>query len=129
MEAGNRGPTTGPRPGTLDAAVTARAQPRKCVGSTALWLVSAILLTNCQQHGSQAAPSIKSQSKQQANATLKAPGEAQLGDRTTCTIHPEHELTVTAATPKVEYKGKVYHFCCPVCANKFAERPREYVKQ
>jgi YHS domain-containing protein len=129
MEARKRGSTTGPRPGTLAAAVTARAQPREYVGTTALWVISAILLTDCQQHSSQAAPSSESRSKQQPDATLKAPGEAQLGDRTTCTIHPEHELTVTAATPKVEYKGKVYHFCCPVCANKFAERPQEYVKR
>jgi len=63
-----------------------------------------------------------------AEPSLKLPGEARLGDRTTCTVHKEHQLVVTAATPKVDYKGKTYYFCCPVCANKFGERPQDYVK-
>lgn len=61
-------------------------------------------------------------------AAVKAPGEAVIGDTTTCTVHREHQIVVTAATPKAEYQGKTYHFCCPVCANKFGERPQDYVR-
>lgn len=63
-----------------------------------------------------------------ATGSIKLPGQASLGDTTTCTVHREHQIVVTAATPKVEYGGKTYYFCCPVCANKFAERPTDYLK-
>jgi YHS domain-containing protein len=72
------------------------------------------------QHGA-TAPSV-------SLATVKTPGEAAIGDNTTCTVHSDHQIVVTAATPKVEYHGKSYYFCCPVCANKFGERPQDYVK-
>ena len=63
-----------------------------------------------------------------ASDTVKGPGEAKIGDTTTCAVHRDHRIVVSASTPKVEYQGKTYYFCCPVCANKFAERPQDYVK-
>lgn len=75
-----------------------------------------------EQH---AAPAATNES---ASNGVKAPGEARIGDTTTCTLHREHRIVVTAATPKVEYQGKTYYFCCPVCANKFGERPSAYIK-
>jgi len=61
-------------------------------------------------------------------ATLKAPGEARIGDKTTCAMHSDAVFTVTASTPKVEYRGRTYYFCCPECAKSFAERPGDFVK-
>jgi YHS domain-containing protein len=61
-----------------------------------------------------------------AAASLKAPGDAAVGDRTTCVISKE-EFTVTAESPKAEYKGKTYYFCCPGCDGKFKADPAKYV--
>ncbi|HMA95869.1 MAG TPA: YHS domain-containing protein, partial [Polyangiaceae bacterium] len=61
-------------------------------------------------------------------AAVKAPGDAVVGDTTTCAVHRDHRIVVTAATPNVKYQGKTYYFCCPVCANKFGERPQDYVR-
>lgn len=61
-----------------------------------------------------------------ASTALKAPGEAIVGDRTTCPTSGE-EFTVTAASPKVEYKGKTYYFCCGGCDEKFAREPEKYL--
>lgn len=59
--------------------------------------------------------------------TLKAPGDAKIGDRTTCPISKE-EFTVTEASPKAEHAGKTYYFCCPGCDAKFKSNPGTYVK-
>lgn len=59
---------------------------------------------------------------------MKAPGEAALGDRTTCAMHPGPVFTVTASTPKADYGGRTYYFCCNECARRFAEHPTDYVK-
>ena len=29
---------------------------------------------------------------------------------------------------KVEYKGKIYHFCCPMCVATFNQDPEKYSK-
>jgi len=31
-------------------------------------------------------------------------------------------------SPTVEYKGKIYAFCCPGCDTKFAKNPEKYAK-
>ncbi len=59
---------------------------------------------------------------------VKSPGEAKLGDRTTCAVHPGPAFAVTASTAKVEYGGRTYYFCCSHCAERFRERPGDYVK-
>jgi YHS domain-containing protein len=35
---------------------------------------------------------------------------------------------IEADSPTVEYKGKVYAFCCPGCDTKFAKNPEKYSK-
>ena len=35
---------------------------------------------------------------------------------------------IEADSPKVEYNGKVYAFCCPGCDTKFAKNPEKYAK-
>lgn len=62
-----------------------------------------------------------------ASSALKAPGEATFGDRTLCLVSNE-EFTVSSASPKVEYRGKIYYFCCAGCDTKFKENPEKYLK-
>jgi Cu+-exporting ATPase len=60
-----------------------------------------------------------------AAAGLKAPGTAQVGDKTTCPVSGE-EFVVAADSPKTELDGKTYYFCCPGCAKKFQADPKKY---
>jgi Cu+-exporting ATPase len=61
-------------------------------------------------------------------ADLKAPGAAQIGDKTTCPISGE-EFIVSATSPKAEVDGKTYYFCCPHCAEKFRADPAKFLKK
>jgi YHS domain-containing protein len=74
------------------------------------------------------APAGKAVAASGGASAIKAPGEARVGERTTCAMHSDAVFTVTAATPKVEYRGRTYYFCCPECAKHFAERPGDFVK-
>ncbi len=60
---------------------------------------------------------------------MKAPGEAKLGDHTTCATHTGPAFAVNETTPMAEYEGRTYYFCCPVCAKKFLENPSAYLKK
>lgn len=59
-------------------------------------------------------------------AAKKAPGEARVGDTTTCPVSGE-EFVVAADSPKAEHEGKTYYFCCSGCAKKFQADPRKFV--
>lgn len=61
-------------------------------------------------------------------AGVKKPGDAQVGDRTVCPVSNE-EFTVTASSPKVDYKGKTVYFCCGGCEEKFKANPDEFMKK
>ena len=61
-------------------------------------------------------------------AGAKKPGEAQIGDKTVCPVSGE-EFTVTASSPKVDYKGKTVYFCCGGCEGKFQANPEQYMKK
>lgn len=63
-----------------------------------------------------------------APAALKAPGDAKVGDRTTCPISGD-EFVVAADSPKAEFEGKTYYFCCPGCVKKFSADPAKYAKK
>jgi Cu+-exporting ATPase len=39
------------------------------------------------------------------------------------------EFTKSEASPKYEYEGKTYYFCCEGCVEKFAENPEKYIKK
>jgi len=58
----------------------------------------------------------------------KKPGEAQIGDKTVCPVTGE-EFTVTASSPKVDYKGKTVYFCCAGCNDKFNANPEQFMKK
>ena len=36
---------------------------------------------------------------------------------------------MTSASPKVEYQGKTYYFCCGGCDSEFARDPEKYLKK
>jgi YHS domain-containing protein len=61
-----------------------------------------------------------------AQPALKPAGEAKVGDRTRCPTSGE-EFVVSESSPKVEYKGKTYYFCCGGCDRKFAQDPEKYL--
>lgn len=62
-----------------------------------------------------------------STAGMKPPGDATIGDRAMCLVSNE-EFTISSASPKVEYKGKTYYFCCAGCDTKFAADPEKYLK-
>jgi Cu+-exporting ATPase len=61
-----------------------------------------------------------------ANAPQVKPGEAKLGDSTICPVSGEH-FTVAADSPKVDYQGKTYYFCCNDCVADFQKNPEKFV--
>lgn len=63
----------------------------------------------------------------ESDADVVAPGEAKVGDKTRCLVSG-HTFTVDEESPKVEYEGKTYYFCCPGCDGKFSADPAKYVK-
>ena len=78
------------------------------------------LATACAASPHQAARS-------QAESAARPPGEARIGDRTTCPVSGE-EFIVSATSPQAEYLGKTYYFCCPDCAKKFEAEPARFLK-
>lgn len=61
-----------------------------------------------------------------SSATVVAPGEAHVGDTTTCPISGE-TFVVTETSPHAEYEGRTYYFCCPGCDSRFQADPAHYV--
>jgi Cu+-exporting ATPase len=63
----------------------------------------------------------------QAESAARPPGEARVGDRTTCPVSGE-EFIVSATSPKTEIGGKTYYFCCADCAKRFEAEPAKFLK-
>ena len=61
-------------------------------------------------------------------SAVKAPGDARVGDRTRCPVSGE-EFTVTESSPKADYNGKTYYFCCGGCDAKFKADPQKYLSR
>jgi YHS domain-containing protein len=57
---------------------------------------------------------------------IVAPGMAKVGDKTTCLVSKE-TFVVKEDSPKAEYNGKTYYFCCPHCTGKFQANPAQFV--
>jgi YHS domain-containing protein len=73
-----------------------------------------------------AAPAASAATASTAAAPLVAPGEAKVGDKSLCPVSGE-EFTIDANSPKYEYKGKTYYFCCSGCDKKFQKEPEKYL--
>jgi YHS domain-containing protein len=61
-----------------------------------------------------------------AEEPLVPPGEAGIGDRSTCPVSGE-EFVVSQNSPSVEHEGRTYYFCCPGCAKRFQADPAQYL--
>jgi YHS domain-containing protein len=46
-----------------------------------------------------------------------------------CPVSGEKIGSMEGEPVKVEYKGKSYNLCCPMCAAEFKKHPEKYVKQ
>jgi YHS domain-containing protein len=60
-----------------------------------------------------------------ASKTPVKPGEAKVGDTTTCPVSGE-TFVVAADSPKVDYNGKTYFFCCADCTGDFQKDPAKF---
>ena len=91
----------------------------------ALALFGALSLEGCaHQHSARCA----CDKPAAASAGVKAPGEATIGDKTTCPVSGE-EFTVAATSPTATVEGKTYYFCCPGCDKKFVANPASFLKK
>jgi YHS domain-containing protein len=55
-------------------------------------------------------------------------GAAKPGDKTTCPVSGE-TFVVAADSPKADYDGKTYYFCCGGCAGDFKADPASFLKK
>ena len=81
-----------------------------------------VLVVACSRQPQPTSPAVAAPSE------LKAPGEAKPGDRTTCMVSNE-EFVVTESSPRVEYAGKTYYFCCKGCDTDFKKDPDKYLRK
>ena len=58
----------------------------------------------------------------------KRPGEATVGDITTCPV-TKQKFMVLADSAKTTYDGKTYYFCCSECPARFLQDPKKYTSQ
>jgi YHS domain-containing protein len=78
--------------------------------------------------GSTPAPSTPAAAAAAAPASIKPIGEAKVGDTSKCPVSGE-EFVVAADSPKVDYEGKTYYFCCGGCAKKFSADPKKFLNK
>lgn len=58
-------------------------------------------------------------------ATPATAAPIKVGDQAKCPVSGE-AFVVTDASPKAEYEGKTYYFCCASCAKSFQADPKKY---
>jgi YHS domain-containing protein len=51
---------------------------------------------------------------------------AKVGDRTLCPVMSS-PFIVKPDSPKTEYQGKTYHFCCEGCVDQFKKNPASFI--
>ncbi len=67
------------------------------------------------------------QFKKETDKYLKGSDENSLiGNKLICPVM-KTEFVLKADSPKIEYKGKSYYFCCPDCVEKFKKDPNKYI--
>lgn len=96
--------------------------------STAVFVSLVSLLVACGGPSAGAASPAGEAAKTAPAGILKAPGDAKIGDTTRCPVSGD-EFTVEASSPKTEYEGKTYYFCCGGCKSKFEADPAKYLKK
>ena len=92
-----------------------------------IFAVIAMLALGCGAKGKPAASGEHTEAvRPEPGADVKPPGEAKVGDTTTCPVM-KHTFVVTADSPSVVYKGKTYYFCCPGCVGQFNADPEKFI--
>ncbi|MEW5741215.1 MAG: hypothetical protein AB1938_19990 [Myxococcota bacterium] len=91
-----------------------------------LVLLSFVVLSACASTRSAEATPPPSAEATSPDAPPKKPGEAALGDRTTCPVSGE-VFTVKADSPRVTLDGKTYFLCCDDCVADFQKDPAKYL--
>lgn len=87
--------------------------------------LTAALLIGCGGGAAEPEPA-QTETTAGAEQPLVPPGEARVGDRTTCPVSGE-EFVVSESSPSVEHEGRTYYFCCPGCAEQFQANPDQYL--
>ena len=72
-----------------------------------------------------AAAQAKPASDKKSAVTDRKVTKGEIGKKAVCPVTKE-EFKVTAETPSVSYKGKVYYFCCGDCPPAFRADPEKY---
>jgi Cu+-exporting ATPase len=62
-------------------------------------------------------------------ALVMAAVDKKVGEETLKCPVSGKEFTKSEASPKYEYEGKTYYFCCAGCKNKFENDPEKYIKK
>ena len=62
-------------------------------------------------------------------ALVMAAEEKKIGEETLKCPVSGKEVTRSEATPKYEYEGKTYYFCCEGCKDAFIKDPAKYTKK
>lgn len=75
-----------------------------------------------------AAPSAAAPAVAAPAVVVKEAGDAKVGDTAKCPVSGE-TFVVEASSPKTEYDGKTYFFCCGGCKKKFEAEPAKYLKK
>jgi YHS domain-containing protein len=88
------------------------------------WIVLGAAVTSCHAP----APPPATAASTVVVAAVRPPGEATVGDRTTCPVSGE-EFVISATSPHVEYEGKTYYFCCADCVQRFTAQPAAYIRE
>lgn len=52
----------------------------------------------------------------------------KIGNKVICPVTGS-KFNITKDSVYVEYKGKIYFFCCPGCKPKFESSPEKYIKE
>lgn len=53
-------------------------------------------------------------------------GRAQIGDRTMCPVMSS-PFVIKPDSPKTDYQGKTYYFCCEGCVDQFKKKPESFI--
>jgi YHS domain-containing protein len=92
----------------------------------ALWVGCGGSSSASESGSSEGTASASTTGSETAAARVVPPGEATVGDTTTCPVSGE-TFVVTAESPRVEHEGRTYYFCCPGCDARFQANPAQFL--
>ncbi len=81
----------------------------------------------CTRGAPQQDPTVASVAAVAPAANQPSAASPKVGDKAKCLVSGE-EFVIADSSPKAEYEGKTYYFCCPSCADSFKADPKKYLK-